>query len=332
MQATTNGGDILIVGGGTSGAALAGLLARDSRRTVTLLEAGPDYGSLAGGQWPADLLNACRIPESHQWGYAGQVHSTQAGSVNFSRARVLGGCSAHNGCVALLGHRHDYDTWAARGNNGWGWDAVAPAFARAMTALRVRQPADGELTPFHAAFTRGAVAAGIPPSANLNDPDEDAGVSASPVNIADGVRWNSALAYLDPVRTQGNLTIVPDALVDRVQIRGGRAVAVEAIIAGERQRFTAATIVLAAGAYGTPAILLRSGIGPTEDLRRAGIAAVHHLPGVGHGLTDHPAVEMRYRPSLRLHDASHAFATDHWCPDEQTLAKARSTQSPPAWP
>jgi len=325
MQATTNGADILIIGGGTSGAALAGLLARDSRRTVILLEAGPDYGALAGGQWPADLLDARRIPESHQWGYAGQVHSTQAGSANFSRARVLGGCSAHNGCVALLGHRHDYDTWAARGNTGWGWDAVAPAFARAITALRVRQPTDGELTPFHAAFTRGAMAAGIPPSANLNDPDENAGVSASPVNIADGVRWNSALAYLDPVRAQGNLTIVPDALVDRVQIRGRRAVAVEAIIAGERRRFTAGTIVLAAGAYGTPAILLRSGIGPTEDLRRAGIAAVHHLPGVGHGLTDHPAVEMRYRPSLRLHDASHAFATDHWCPDEQALAKARSS-------
>ena len=231
MQAAGDYADILIVGGGTSGAALAGILSRDPHRTVTLLEAGPDYGSLAGGQWPADLLDARRLPESHQWGYAGQVHATQTGSTNFSRARVLGGCSAHNGCVALLGHRRDYDAWAARGNDGWGWDTVAPAFARAMTTLRVRQPTDGELTPFHAALHAGQWTTGIPPSANLNDPDEDAGVGASPVNIVDGVRWNSALAYLDPVRGQGNLTIVPDALVDRVQIRGGRAVAVEAIIA-----------------------------------------------------------------------------------------------------
>ncbi len=105
------------------------------------------------------------------------------------------------------------------------------------------------------------------------------------------MRWNSAFAYLDPVRAQGNLTVVPDALTDRVLVRGHRAVGVEAIVGGVRQRFVADKIVLAAGAYGTPAILLRSGIGPVEELGRSGIAAVHHLPGVGHGLTDHPAVE-----------------------------------------
>lgn len=325
MQPTENTAEVLIVGGGTSGAALAGILARDPHRSVTLLEAGPDYGPLDGGQWPADLLDAGHIPESHGWGYADRAYPAHTHPTVFGRACVIGGCSSHNGCVALLGHRHDYDGWAAMGNPGWDWESVAPAFRRAMVAMRVRVPADDELTPFHAAFVRGAVATGLPPSRDLNDPDEDMGVSASPVNIVDGVRWNSAFAYLDPVRAQGNLTVVPNALTDRVLVRGNRTVGVEAIIGGVRQRFVADTIVLAAGAYGTPAILLRSGIGPVGELGQSGIAAVHHLPGVGRGLTDHPAVELDYRPALRLHDATSAFAANDWCPDEQALAKARSS-------
>jgi len=325
MQPPENTADILIVGGGTSGAALAGILARDPHRTVTLLEAGPDYGPYGEGRWPADLLDARHLPESHGWGYADRAYPAHTHPTVFSRARVIGGCSSHNGCVALLGHRRDYDGWATIGNTGWDWESVAPAFRRAMAVLCVRVPTDDELTPFQAAFVRAAVATGLPLSRDLNDPDEDMGVGVSPVNIVDGTRWNSAFAYLDPIRAQGNFTVVPNVLADRVLVRGNRAVGIEAIIGGVRQRFVADTIVLAAGAYGTPAILLRSGIGPVGELGRSGIAAVHHLPGVGRGLTDHPAVELRYRPSLRLHDATSAFAVDHWCPDEQTLAKARSS-------
>ena len=248
--------DLLVVGGGTAGAALAGIVARDGDRSVVLLEAGPDYGPLAAGRWPADLLDARRLPLSHEWGHAGLAHPSHTEQTAFNRARVIGGCSSHNGCVALLGHREDYDTWARLGNEGWGWESVAPAFERAKRGLLVRLVDDAEVTPFQAAFVEAAVAAGIPRVRDLNDPDDVAGVAASPVNIFEGMRWNSALGYLDPVRDRPNLTVVGDALVERVVLDDGRAVAVEAILDGERVRIAARRIVLAAGAYGSPAILL----------------------------------------------------------------------------
>lgn len=315
--------DTIIVGGGTSGAALAGLLARDTDRAVLLLEAGPDYGPLAEGGWPAPLLDARRLPEGHDWGFSGLAHRAQAGPVPFARARVIGGCSAHNGCVALLGHRRDYDGWAERGNQGWDWASVAPAFARARAALRVRLVADEDLTPFHAAALDGATAIGIPRVRDLNDPDQDEGAAAAAVNIWDGVRWNSALAYLDPVRSRRNLTVCGDAPVERVEVRGGRATAVWARVGGERRRVAAGRIALAGGAYGSPALLLRSGIGPADDLRRLGIPVARDLPGVGRGLADHPMVPLRFRGSAAL-DAAMARAATGWLPDEQVLIKARS--------
>jgi choline dehydrogenase len=190
----------------------------------------------------------------------------------------------------------------------------------------VRDVADDELTPYHRAFVDGAVAAGIPRSADMNDPDENEGVSGSPVNIHDGIRWNTALGYLDPVRGQPNLTVVGDALVDRIEIRDGRAIAAHAIIDGEARRIEAGRIVLSAGAYGSPAILLRSGIGPADELRELGIEAVHDLPGVGRSLADHPAVGLVYRGSEQLDAAMVSFEHEHWTPDEQALLKARSSR------
>ena len=316
--------DLLVVGGGTSGAALAGIVARDTELNVVLLEAGPDYGPFDAGAWPADLLDARTFGGSHEWGYTGLAHPSHSEPTAFERARVLGGCSAHNGCVALLGHRRDYDHWAELGNQGWDWSSVAPAFARAKQALRVRKPDDSELTPYQAGFVAGAVASGIPRVDDLNDPDDIAGVSPSPANIYEGTRWNTAFAYLDPVRQRPNLTIVGKALVDRVELQAGRAVAVEAIIDGARTRIPARRIVLASGAYGSPAILLRSGIGLTDELRPLGIEPVHPLPGVGRALADHSAVQLSFR-SAALDREMHAFAASHWLPDEQALSKTRSS-------
>ncbi len=184
--------DILICGGGTSGAALAGIIARDTDANVVLLEAGPDYGPLSDGQWPADLLDARRIPQSHGWGYSGSAHIAHPHATPFERAKVIGGCSSHNGCVALLGHRRDYDHWAELGNPGWDWNSVEPAFQRALHALQVTIPPDNAITPFHRAFIEGAIAAGIPHSPDMNDPDENTGVGPSPVNVVDGNRWNTS--------------------------------------------------------------------------------------------------------------------------------------------
>lgn len=317
--------DVLVCGGGTSGAALAGILARDTDANILLLEAGPDYGALDGGCWPDDLLDARRIPETHGWGYSGAAHRSHTNDTPFERARVIGGCSSHNGCVALLGHRRDYDQWSELGNAGWDWESVRPAFDRAIQHLQIQTPRDEDVTPFHRSFINGAVAAGIPLSSDMNDPDEHLGVGASPVNVVNGVRWNTALAYLDPVRPKGNLTIIGNALVDRVEVSNGRAIAVHALVDGKPRRFAAERIVLAGGAYGSPAILLRSGIGPSNELSHLGIDHVHELPGVGKTLADHPAVNLRYLASAKLNDEMTAFGKHHWLPDEQSLAKARSS-------
>lgn len=318
--------DLIIVGGGSAGATLAGIIARDTHRHVLLIEAGPDYGHFREGRWPADILDARQFALSHQWAYAGKAHPSHTHLTGFDRARIMGGCSSHNGCVALVGHRCDYDGWAKLGNTGWDWESVAPAFERAKRAMRVRIPEDDEITPFQRIFVEGALAGGWPRSADLNDPDEIIGVAASPANIYQGIRWNTALAYIDPVRDKGNLTIVPDALVDTLDIRNGRAIAVEAIIDFERYRFEAPTIVLSAGAYGSPMILLRSGVGPADHLREIGIPVVHHLPGVGRCLNDHPSISLVLDAPPALDREMDAFAAERWLPDEQTLAKFRSSQ------
>jgi choline dehydrogenase len=318
--------DIIIAGGGTSGAALAGILARDTNQSIPLLEAGPDYGALNDGNWPEDLLDARHIPESHDWGYAGIAHSTQSEAITFERARVIGGCSSHNGCVALGGHRLDYDNWAQAGNTGWDWESVAPAFERAKQALGVRIPEESELAPYQAAFIGAATEAGIPRVSDLNDPDENEGIAPSPVNIRDGMRWNTALSYLDPVRGNTNLTVLGDTLIDRVIIENGRAVAIEGIRDGQREVYTASKMVLSAGAYGSPAILLRSGIGPAGEISRHGIEHIHHLPGVGRNLADHPTVILRYLGSEDLNREMAEFEQQNWLPDEQSLVKARSSR------
>lgn len=316
--------DILICGGGTAGAALAGIIARDTDLEVVLLEAGPDYGPLAAGRWPADVLNAGEICRSHQWGYYGAAHATHTEPTGYDRAKVIGGCSAHNGCVALSGHRADYDAWPALGAPGWDWESVAPAFERAKRQLRVRHVEDDEITPWQRIFVDACVAHGIPWTDDLDDPDEPVGVGASPVNIVEGMRWNTALAYLDPVRDRPNLHIVDDCLVDRVVIQDGRAVAVEALIDDEPVQLSAGRIVLAAGAYGSPAILLRSGIGPAAEIERHGISVTHPLEGVGKALVDHPAVNLRLDPSDPLQVKMADARSRGWLPDEQTLVKARS--------
>src|SRR5688500_14051612 len=103
--------DILIVGGGTAGAALAGILARDTSLSIVLLEAGPDPGPLDSGRWPAEMLDASVFALTHDWDYSGFHHAAQAEHRAFPRARHIGGSGAHNGCVAVVGHRRDYDAW-----------------------------------------------------------------------------------------------------------------------------------------------------------------------------------------------------------------------------
>jgi choline dehydrogenase len=256
--------DVVVAGGGSAGCVLAARLSEEPGRTVCLVEAGPDYGPYGGGRWPDDLLDGRALALSHAW-------ETDRDDRSQLRARVLGGCSAHNACVVLAGTPGDYDEWGP----GWTYEEVRPYLTRAERALRTRWFEPDEVSPWHRAF---ADAAGD-------------GAVVHPANAVGTVRWNTAFAYLDAARDRPNLTILADTLVDRVD-------AERRALVTDRGALAADTIVLAAGAYGSPGILLRSGIGP-------GLA--HDLP-VGEGLVDHVGAGVAWEPTAALGSDMDAFA------------------------
>jgi choline dehydrogenase len=283
--------EVAIVGGGTAGAVLAGRLAA-AGRDVLVIEAGPDYGPADAERWPADLLDATTLPTSHDWGY-------REGRLALDRAKVIGGCSVHNGCTQNTGWRGDYDAWAAA-SPGWSADDLAPGFARAREALRLRTYAPEEIQPFQAAFLEAAAACGHRLTDDLDDLDGGAGAGCAPVNIVDGIRWNTAFAYLDPVRER--LRILARTQVERVAPGRVHAGPVE---------IAASEVVVCAGAYGTPELLLRSGLGD-------------RLSGIGRGLQDHPAVQLEFAGSAELAARLAEFARHHWLPEEQAILKLAS--------
>lgn len=331
--------DIAVVGAGTAGAVLASYAAR-AGASVAVLEAGPDPGPWQSPAWPADLIDADRVGTSHDWGYSGPAADGRV--LAFPRARVIGGCSSHNGCTQSAGWRGDWDAWGAS-SPGWASAELDRHRAHAVQRLRIQQPGVGGLQPFQRAFLDAAVAAGLPHRDDLLDPDGGSGVAISPVNAPGGVRWNSAFGYLDPVRGHPGLTVCANALVDRIEFsarparpgrpgppgRRGRATAVIAMIDGRRTRIRAGQVILCAGVYGSAEILLRSGIGPAAELRRLGIPVVSDLPGVGANLHDHPA-------AIRSFAAAPALARelDHLprVPDEQVVAKLSTGQDPTGAP
>ena len=318
--------DTVVIGGGTAGAAVAGLLAERGDQSVLLLEAGPDYGPFAEQLWPTELLDGRVVADTHDWSYTSAAAAGQPGHA-LQRARVIGGCSAHNGCIALWGSRADYDGWAAAGNAGWSTDDLLPHFRRAAARLRVRQFAPEEITPFHGACLDAIVDSGIPHTTDLNDMDENVGAAMAPVNIWNDVRWNTSFAYLDPVRDRKGLTIVGDALVDKINVDRSRATSVDVVHAGEKVTVEAGRVILCAGAYGSPTVLLRSGIGPSRDLAPLGISTLIDLPGVGANLHDHPGFSMGYF-GTRLFDSlmEDFIASGRTVFAEQSLAKARSSR------
>lgn len=312
--------DTIVVGAGTGGAACAGLLASHRDDPILVLDAGPDYGPFDPAAWPRDMLDARSIPLSHDWG----LISAPPQRLDLPRARIVGGCSAHNGCTVSRGARADYDGWAAAGNPGWDAGTAEPLLDWAHDRFRVRRYRMEELTVAQAAFVNAGVRTGLPFADDLDRLEAGPGIGPMPVNIADGVRWNAAFAFLDPVRGRPNLRIAGRTHARRVLISHGTVTGVEVTRPdGRLATIGARRVIIAAGAYHSPALLQRSGIGAAGQLRRLGIDVVADLPAVGGHLLDHACVQLDFlgRPGL-----AGELAAPAWNPDEQTVGRARSSR------
>jgi choline dehydrogenase len=298
--------DVVIVGGGTAGCVLAARLSEDADRRVLVLEAGPDHGGV--DRLPDDLRSAQSPAYSHDWGLRSEAVGGRR-AIRLPRAMVTGGCSATNAAVAVRGAPADYDRWVELGAAGWSWAEVLPwfralerdldfveGFHGADGPLPVRRYQPDELSPVQSAVLRGAVEVGHAHVEDHNRPGA-LGAGPAPTNAVDGVRVSTAMAYLWPASSRPNLTVRSGDLVSKVQFDGDRAVGVE-LASGEE--VGAGVVVLAAGAYCSPAVLLRSGVGARDLLTRAGIEVRVDLPAVGENLQDHAMVPLAWHAAAEV--------------------------------
>ena len=299
------GFDYIIIGAGAAGCLIANRLSADPAVAVALIEAGPSDQSLpvrVKSTLPIGnifLLSDARYNWQHLYSGGEGVNARE---IPCPRGKLVGGCTSVNGAVYMRGHRSDYDGWSALGNEGWSYDEVLPVFTRhenraASTSiyhgvggeLNVERPATNN--PLAHAFVAAAIEAGHPGNDDFNGERQD-GFGIFELNQQRGERVSSARAFLRPAIARANLQVFTDTLVERINVRGGRAVGVTVLRNsgrnGAREELAASSeVVLSAGAVNSPQLLMLSGIGAGEELKRHGIRVVHELPGVGANLQDH---------------------------------------------
>ena len=293
--------DFIVVGAGSSGSAVAGRLSEDGRNRVLVLEAGGSDRRLAVAMPAASFLLALANPR-YDWAYKAEPDPTRGGRRDtMPRGKVLGGTSAINGMSYVRGQPADYDGWAALGCRGWDFESVLPCFKRsednengadayhgtggplAVSNARTRHP-------LSEAYLQSCINVGLGHMADINTPPQ-AGVGYVPVTQRRGRRQSAARAYLRPAMRRPTLRVLTHAHVRRVLFDGRRATGVEYDRRGRSVRAAAArAVVVSAGAFASPQLLMLSGVGPAAHLREFGIPVVHDLPGVGGNLQDHPGL------------------------------------------
>jgi 5-(hydroxymethyl)furfural/furfural oxidase len=295
-----NNPDFLIVGGGSAGATLAARLSEDSATRVLLIEAGIDTPPGAVPADIADTFPSSALNQNYFWPGLEAARFVNEAQRPFPQARVMGGGSSVMGLVALRGMPGDFDAWATAGAEGWGWSDVVKYYRKVENDLDRDQsqreerpytirriPAD-EWPGFVTAMEHAAVGHGLPIVPDINENPGD-GFFPMPVSQRGDTRSTSASSYLtEAVRSRSNLAIMTETRVTALRLDGKRVIGAVAERNGERLDINAREVIISAGAIHSPAILLRAGIGPAEEIQKHGISPLVDRRGVGRNLQNHP--------------------------------------------